>query len=95
MHTYEWAKERLRDGTRVRRSSWPVSVESDGSLRKWHLFVDSDFLMPQNINSWENGIVNGWGGQVGCASDDDLVRDGMLYLPTKEDREATDWELFT
>jgi hypothetical protein len=106
---FQWAIQRLKENKRVRRVIWPIETVKAGTVldvgdgetetikadrtRTWHLFMTEEYLEPKNAAFWQNGIVNGWGGSIGGADDDDPVRDGMSYSPTAEDQAATDWEL--
>jgi hypothetical protein len=105
---YQWAMDCLREDKRVRRASWaretvkagtklPGGDGADYIVPKdytlvWHLFMMDGFL---GHDFWESGIINGWGGSVGGADDDDPVRDGMIYSATDDDRQADDWELLS
>lgn len=103
---FQWAMDRLRENKRVRRASWPRETIAAGTkllggdggpdyvvpktyTLVWHLFMMDGFL---GEDFWESGIINGWGGSIGGAADDDPVRDGMVYLATDVDRQADDWE---
>jgi hypothetical protein len=104
---FQWAMDRLRENKRVRRASWArETIEAgtklpggDGSADYivpetytlvWHLFMAEGFL---GKSFWEGGIINGWGGSIGGALDDDPVRNGMVYSATDADRQADDWGL--
>lgn len=104
---FHWALEQLRENRRVRRASWPRETIRAGTrwpggdggpefvvpkayTRTWHLFMQDGYL---GQDFWKSGIINGWGGSIGGAADDDPVRDGMCYSATRSDREADDWEL--
>lgn len=91
-----WARETIEAGTKLPGGDGG----SDYIVPKtytliWHLFMMREFLEPKNTSFWESGIINGWGGSIGGAADDDSVRDGMLYSATDADRQADDWELLT
>lgn len=100
---FQWAMDQLQGNQRVRRASWASETinarfaSSDGDYvvpetyaRRWHLFMQDGYL---GKSFWKNGIINGWGGSIGGAADDDHVRDGMVYSATDADRQADDWEL--
>jgi hypothetical protein len=102
---FTWALLQLSIGKRVRRHCWPIQKIEAGAkrsadgvpydvektiVRQWHLWVMDGY---KGRDFWRSGIINGWGGSVGGAADDDSVRDGMLYSATNEDMTADDWEL--
>jgi hypothetical protein len=94
---FEWAMKQLQRQQRVRRKIWAdVTIITDtmpplNRRRVWHLFMQSlDFI---GEDFWKGGIINGWGGSIGCAEDGAIIRDGMTYSPTNDDRTANDWEL--
>lgn len=102
---FQWAMNQLRENKRVRRAAWlqetinagTVFADADGDYtvpetytKRWHLFMQDGYL---GQSFWMSGIINGWGGSIGGAADDDPVRDGMVYSPTTEDAMADDWEL--
>lgn len=98
---YEQALVHVRTGSRVRRHAWPLN----GSNR-WHIWLVKGAGF-ENSEFWRSGIVNGWGGSVGAADDEDkpcdltpfsdewlIQNDGMLYTSTLADRAAKDWVRF-
>lgn len=104
---FHWAMDRLRENKRVRRAAWarevivagttspggdggPDYVVPETYTRTWHLFMQDGYL---GQSFWEGGVINGWGGSIGGAADDDPVRDGMVYSATDADRAADDWDL--
>jgi hypothetical protein len=85
--------EGMSRGTLHRQEAGGLLQQSDERLqpRVWHLFMQDGYL---GQSFWEGGIINGWGGSIGGAADDDPIRDGMLYPATDADRQADDWELY-
>jgi hypothetical protein len=89
MARFEDAIMFVQNGGRARRKCWANVVEFTRTTpplnfeRRWHIWMQSDV----------GGIVQGWGGSIGGAADDDPIRDGTGYSPSDEDRTAFDWEL--
>jgi hypothetical protein len=88
MYRFEDAITWVQKGGRARRRVWADVTEYTlttpplNRQRRWHIWLSDS-----------SGIVNGWGGSVGGAADDDPIRNGMLYSATDADRVAADWEL--
>ena len=87
MARFEEAILYLANGGRARRKCWANVMEYTRATppmnfeRRWHIWMT------------DSGIVNGWGGSIGGAADGEPIRNGMVYLPSDEDRIAYDWEL--
>jgi hypothetical protein len=88
MATFEEAILYIRDGGRARRAVWATVSDYTRETpplnyqRRWHIWMDDG-----------GSIINGWGGSIGGAPEDDPIRDGTLYSATNADRTASDWEL--
>lgn len=88
MSRFEDAILWVRNGGRARRHAWAKVTEYTRTTpplnyeRCWHIWL-------ADVGS----IINGWGGSIGGAADDDSIRDGDVYSPKNEDRIADDWEL--
>ena len=89
MARFEEALGYVLNGGRARRQCWAEVTDYTRTtpplktFRRWHIWQQPDV----------GGLINGWGGSIGGAADDDPVRNGMGYSPSDDDRMATDWEL--
>ena len=68
----DWPVEKVAAGTKIAGGDGGLDyIVPEAFVRVWHLFVVKDFLKPECVSFWTDGLVNGWGYSVGGGSETD------------------------